>query len=138
MVDYTIYRNQLHTFTTLTTFTSGDNSISINPPSFPVKEIRFDFAYNFKSTSYASILATADIANNELIGCMNNLNYVFNDGKADVYVFNDGLRNSKAISYIAPIPIKVPPGIVFNFKNQISPSVISDCVIVIHLEFLGY
>lgn len=137
MTDYSVYENQLHQFYSFSTFTSGMNYVNVNMPSFAVKEIKFDFAYNFKSAGFSTILVTADIANSEMVGMMNTLSYTYNDGK-DVNVYNDGFSASKAISFIPRKPIRPNGSIGFNFLNLVSGSTITNFTCTIHVEFLGY
>lgn len=137
MTDYSVYQNQLHQFYSFSGFTSGMKYVTFNNPSFAVKEIKFDFAYNYKSAGYSSVVITADIANGELVGMTNNISYTYNDGKADVIVYNDGFSASKSVSYIPKEPIRPNGAIGFNFLNVLSGT-ISNFSCTIHVEFLGY
>lgn len=137
MTDYNAYQNQLHQFYSFSGFTSGMKYVTFNNPSFAVKEIKFDFAYNYESKNFSTVVITADIANNELVGMMNNLSYVYNDGVSDVNVYNDNFKASKNISYIPKEPIRPNGAIGFNFLNVLNGT-ISNFTCTIHVEFLGY
>lgn len=140
--DYKTYSNQQHLFYSFERKADYLDQLYVNVnqlPSFPVKEIKFDFAYSFTSNNVAQILVTADLANSELVGSLTNFSYVYNDGKDDLQVYSDGFKASKCISFIPKDPIKIPGMIAFNFQNLIGTTTLSGSfVCTIHIEFLGY
>lgn len=137
MAEYKEYKNQQHSFTSYSGFVN-QKFVNVSKPPFLVKEIKFDFAYNFKSAGdFSNITVSSPLADGELVGFLSKMNYVYNDGKQDIYAYNDGFRSSKAISFIPKYPINIPEQIIFNFANIFSGT-ISDFTCTIHVEFLGY
>lgn len=100
---------------------------------FPVKEIRFSWAYNISSEVGLNMLVTADITNNDIVG--NFAQFQYEDGAGN-YWYADGIKKANTFSYIFREARQVQGSILFTF-NDTTASVLNLGNITCHMEFLG-
>lgn len=113
------------------------NSISVpfqcNVP-FPVKEVRFSFAYGISADSLVMYIVSTDMVQSDVIGSLNN--YAFTDAGGLAY-YIEGFKKDKEMQYIFKEPRQVQNSISINFSNMQQLANISAMNVTVHGEFLG-
>ena len=107
--------------------------IQANCP-FPIKKIKFNFAYAIKSVTVPIYTITSDIVNNDIVGVQNN--YAFTDANGNLW-YVDPFKQDGVFEYIFRDPIMLNGNINFTFVNQgIAAQTITNTVVA-HVECLG-
>ena len=121
-------------------FNNGTNStITQQIPvscSFPVKRIRFDFAYVITSTYITNFLVSVDMptVHGEPCGVLNAFSAVIGGN----YYYQDGFSQDKVIEYVFADPQKIDGelNLTFNDLNQSFNNILTSSVVV-HIECLS-
>lgn len=125
---------QLHSFYQCEV--KGDTTISVAPdrmPTFPVKQVRINFAYRFKANNDVIFVVSSNIVDYEVVGVLNKYSYY---SGIDTYTA-DGLSNDNQISFIFKEPRILTGAYDFVFKQKIAGVTISAGYVLVHLEFIG-
>lgn len=104
------------------------------PVSFPVKKIKFKFAYGIVADALVNYIASTTIEDTEIVGSLGK--YVFTDGFGALY-FADSLSEQTAISHIYPLPKRINGNISITFQQILAGAIITSARVFVLIEFLG-
>ena len=129
------YKRQYH-FTQNIDLGTSQNSTVYVPAcvSFPVKKIKFNFAYYISANIPTLYLVTSTRVNNEVVGSLGK--YIYTDG-AGVDHMADQLSEQNVIYHVFDQPQQFNGTIPLTFQQIIPGVVINSANIVSHIEFLG-
>lgn len=113
----------------------SDSTVSFNVfCGFPVKEARFNFAYEMISPdNNIMIVVSSDLVNGETVGVLNKFSQI--DGNID-WVIRQDLSETTVFSHIFKDPIMVPNSITLTFRNLTNATITTGTVLA-HLELLS-
>ncbi len=126
---------QQHVFASYSITSDTVKNINI-PCLFPVKEIRFNFAYSITSSNNnIMIQVNSNAANGEVVGILNKF------GQATVaptWNIRDGLTTSTQYCHIFKDPIQLNGDYTLTFTNLLTPITITSGTVLAHIELLNY
>jgi hypothetical protein len=131
------YKNQYHYFYRFTDleliYLEDGETVYLNPNIiFPVKKVKFNFAYYFNSDGLVNFVATSNIVNSDVIGVLNRYSLTNNAG--DV-ISADSLKESNSISFVFK-DVQQISGLSIKLIKLLNVT-LTDADITIHIEFLG-
>ena len=129
------YTKQYHKYQSLNLGTSDNITTQVQAYCpFPVKKIKFNFAYVISSADVPLYIITCDATNNDVVGVMNK--YAFTDGANHLW-FIENFKQTNVFEYIFRDPIQLANGINFTFDNQLILNQTISNNVVVHIECLG-
>lgn len=101
---------------------------------FPVKKIKFKFAYAIVADVLVNYIVSTSIEDTEIVGSLGK--YVYTDATPLLY-FADSLSEQTAISHIYPLPKKIAGDISINFEQILPGATITSARVFVLIEYLG-